>query len=286
MNKAPAYQHYCDKAVAGTMHLSDGAFKGYWLALWWMWQHARNKCSIPDTDEAWRIATSIEDAEKRDSVRKEIMSPVMPLLVKKGKVLYSKGLQKEAKKQKAWRKKSSEGGKARHKAASEKELRGKGGSTTVPTKGQPKVNSPSPSPSPSSSSTNKKEKGLAANPPSEKEVKEYSESIGYESLDAEGFIAYYQTQGWKLSNGRVMKDWKACVVTWKKRDAKSSGAAKKETDPGMLDYAKQFNILVEEQPGDDSFQMLYRKARENYGKDGVKRLKAAAKQIKEKGGMN
>jgi len=55
-----------------------------------------------------------------------------------------------------------------------------------------------------------------------------------------------------------------------------------ETDPGMLDYARQFNILVETQPDDDSFQMLYKKARDNFGaKNGVKRLKAAAAQIKE-----
>lgn len=53
-----------------------------------------------------------------------------------------------------------------------------------------------------------------------------------------------------------------------------------ETDPGLLDYAKQYNTLVEEQPDDDSFSRLFKKAKDNYGSNGVERMKRAAEQLK------
>lgn len=37
-------------------------------------------------------------------------------------------------------------------------------------------------------------------------------------IDAEKFFDYYQRQGWRLSNNKPMKDWKAAVRTWERND--------------------------------------------------------------------
>lgn len=50
--------------------------------------------------------------------------------------------------------------------------------------------------------------------PTAEEVSEYAQSIDF-SLDGAYFIDYYETRGWKIKNSSI-KDWKACVRTWKK----------------------------------------------------------------------
>ena len=52
-------------------------------------------------------------------------------------------------------------------------------------------------------------------PPTYQQVREYAESISFR-LDEELFVDSYQRQGWKLANGNPVKDWKACVRTWRK----------------------------------------------------------------------
>lgn len=52
--------------------------------------------------------------------------------------------------------------------------------------------------------------------PTIEEVTAYVKEKGY-TFDAEKFWAYYEAQGWKLSNGNPMKNWEACCVTWEKR---------------------------------------------------------------------
>ena len=54
-------------------------------------------------------------------------------------------------------------------------------------------------------------------PPTLEEVKAYCKERG-NNIDAEHFIAFYTANGWKQSNGNAIKDWKACVITWEKRD--------------------------------------------------------------------
>lgn len=39
-------------------------------------------------------------------------------------------------------------------------------------------------------------------------------------MDAERFCSFYQSNGWKVGKN-PMKDWKAAVRTWEKRDAQS-----------------------------------------------------------------
>lgn len=53
-------------------------------------------------------------------------------------------------------------------------------------------------------------------PPSATEVADYIREKGYK-IDAEAFIDFYSSKGWKVGN-QPMKDWKACVRTWARRE--------------------------------------------------------------------
>ncbi len=56
-------------------------------------------------------------------------------------------------------------------------------------------------------------------PPSLEEVKAYCR--GRQSpIDPEAFLAYYTSQSWKKKNGQKVTDWRACVITWEKREQK------------------------------------------------------------------
>jgi len=53
-------------------------------------------------------------------------------------------------------------------------------------------------------------------PPIMEEVRAYCRERG-NKVDPERFIDFYASKGWKVGN-QPMKDWKACVRTWEKRD--------------------------------------------------------------------
>lgn len=52
-------------------------------------------------------------------------------------------------------------------------------------------------------------------PPTLSEVEDYVIEKGY-SIDAEQFIDFYESKGWKIGSN-PMKDWKAAVRTWERR---------------------------------------------------------------------
>ena len=54
--------------------------------------------------------------------------------------------------------------------------------------------------------------------PSIDEVREYCKERG-NKVDAETFIDFYASKGWKVGS-QPMKDWRAAVRTWEKRDSK------------------------------------------------------------------
>ncbi len=62
-----------------------------------------------------------------------------------------------------------------------------------------------------------KREGKKFKPPTTTEVKDYANSIGFTTLDPEYFIDYYKSKGWMVGKNK-MKDWKAAVCTWKKRE--------------------------------------------------------------------
>lgn len=55
-------------------------------------------------------------------------------------------------------------------------------------------------------------------PPTLEQVQEYCRERG-NNVDAERFIDFYESKGWMVGKNK-MKDWKACVRTWEKREAK------------------------------------------------------------------
>ena len=64
----------------------------------------------------------------------------------------------------------------------------------------------------------KKSKGKTSRftPPTIQEVKSFIDEKGY-SIDAEAFIAFYESKGWMVGKNK-MKDWRMAIVTWSKRD--------------------------------------------------------------------
>lgn len=73
-------------------------------------------------------------------------------------------------------------------------------------------------------------------PPSVEEVAEYCRTRN-NGIDAEEFVAYYSQQGWKLSNGNPMKDWKSAITTWEKNRRKKPEIKKN----AFTDYTHKSN---------------------------------------------
>lgn len=59
-------------------------------------------------------------------------------------------------------------------------------------------------------------------PPTLTEVQEYIDEKNY-SVDAERFIDYYTANGWMVGKNH-MKDWKATIRNWERRDGVNAGA--------------------------------------------------------------
>ncbi len=68
-------------------------------------------------------------------------------------------------------------------------------------------------------------------PPSVEEVRAYC-TERQNHVDPEAFVDYYERQGWVLSNGQKMKDWKSGVRTWEKRDAERAKQQANEKPKG------------------------------------------------------
>lgn len=66
--------------------------------------------------------------------------------------------------------------------------------------------------------------------PSLEEVQEYCRERN-NGIDAERFISYYQSNGWMVGRNH-MKDWKATIRTWEKRD-KENGFQKRNQKPDV-----------------------------------------------------
>lgn len=66
-------------------------------------------------------------------------------------------------------------------------------------------------------SNKERKRGQAAfAPPSIDEVQQYVKSKGYD-IDAEAFIAYYESNGWRVGRN-PMKNWRSAVITWSRRE--------------------------------------------------------------------
>ena len=65
-----------------------------------------------------------------------------------------------------------------------------------------------------------KEKRLRFSAPSVDEVRDYCRERG-NSIDAETFVDFYASKGWKVGNS-PMKDWQSAIRTWEKRECRAS----------------------------------------------------------------
>ena len=65
-----------------------------------------------------------------------------------------------------------------------------------------------------------KEKRLRFSAPSVDEVRDYCRERG-NSIDAETFVDFYASKGWKVGNS-PMKDWQSAISTWEKRECRAS----------------------------------------------------------------
>jgi len=111
MNKAPSYQRYPDKWLAGTKRLSWTAKGIYADLLETIWLHFQDTCSIPYDLDYLRAELRAEKEVLEASI-KEILDHNMPLLqITETKRLFSQGLWKEAQKQNKRRERLVENGK-------------------------------------------------------------------------------------------------------------------------------------------------------------------------------
>ena len=68
----------------------------------------------------------------------------------------------------------------------------------------------------STNSTNKRKGCARMARPTLAEVREYIAEKGYR-VDAETFMAYYDSIGWRIGN-KPMKSWRSALTTWERRD--------------------------------------------------------------------
>ena len=81
----------------------------------------------------------------------------------------------------------------------------------------------------------------AFTPPTADEVRKYAEAQGL-AVDAAKFVDHYAAQGWKINNGLPMKDWRAAVRTWARRDAEWNQARPKAA-PDMDEARRMLEAL-------------------------------------------
>lgn len=71
-------------------------------------------------------------------------------------------------------------------------------------------------------------------PPTVEEVQAYCRERG-NNIDPEHFVDFYASKGWKVGSN-PMKDWKACVRTWEKRNGSNSKSGAKLADSSGNDF--------------------------------------------------
>lgn len=73
-------------------------------------------------------------------------------------------------------------------------------------------------------SLSRNNKGTNFKPPTVDEINQYCEEKGIYGFDAEYFINYYDSKGWMIGKNK-MKNWKAAIATWLKRDKERQQAS-------------------------------------------------------------
>ena len=82
-------------------------------------------------------------------------------------------------------------------------------------------------------------------PPSMEEVEQYISTKGYH-FTADEFIAFYESNGWKVGRN-PMKNWKAACTTWENRRMKSQPSAQKQQPQKAKTFLERFEELEKEE---------------------------------------
>jgi hypothetical protein len=78
-------------------------------------------------------------------------------------------------------------------------------------------------------------------PPSIEEVKEYCKQRN-NNVNAEQFIDFYESKGWMVGKNK-MKDWKAAIRTWEKRDSQLSVSKSKTTNKFNNFPQREYSVM-------------------------------------------
>lgn len=112
--------------------------------------------------------------------------------------------------------------------------------------------------------------------PSIEVLRRYAVETGYTNFDCERFYDYWEMRGWLVRPGIPMRDWKAAVRTWRKfQDSWNVDKAQpqEETDPAILDYARQARTIIVEHKGYE-IGRFWEKVKNAIGFDGYQRVRA------------
>lgn len=60
--------------------------------------------------------------------------------------------------------------------------------------------------------------------PTLEQIKDYVKNMGYYGFDAERFLAYYESNGWRVGRN-PMKDWEAAIRNWHRKDKEEGVSA-------------------------------------------------------------
>ncbi len=71
-------------------------------------------------------------------------------------------------------------------------------------------------------------KATAFHPPSLEDVQKYITETGLVQVNAQHFIDFYESKGWFVGKNK-MRDWKAAVRTWARRDKPDHGYVERDT---------------------------------------------------------
>ena len=102
-------------------------------------------------------------------------------------------------------------------------------------------------------------KGGRFAPPSLEDVSDYINEMGY-AVDPEAFIDFYASKGWKVGSSS-MKDWKAAVRTWSRRDKQNEPKQEHKPEqkpPQTGGMAKDNKFMDYDQRTDYDYEALER----------------------------
>ena len=79
-------------------------------------------------------------------------------------------------------------------------------------------------------------------PPSVDDVRQYCKEID-STIDPESFVDYYTANGWVQGKGKPIKNWKAAVRTWQRREKGKNGQS--DEHPGETERERRIRLAKE-----------------------------------------